>query len=145
MDLQQNLSPNFKLWEFVFSETARRLKIDNTPTEEIVENMKFLCENVLEPLREIVGKPIKINSGYRCLELNKAVGGSKDSQHMQGKAADLRVDGQTVGETFALIKSSLLQYDQLIEEKFVPTNPNSGWIHISWNASKNRKKSTKIS
>lgn len=145
MDLNQNLSPNFRLIEFVVSETARRLKIDNTPTEEIVENLKLLCENVLEPLRELLGKSIKIISGYRCLELNTAIGGSKNSQHMQGKAGDLRVEGYTVGELFKKIQSSNLQYDQLIEERFVPTNPNSGCLHISYNASKNRKKSIKIS
>jgi uncharacterized protein YcbK (DUF882 family) len=145
MDLHQNLSKNFRLFEFVYSETAKRLKIENNPTDVVVENLKNLCEFVLEPLRELVGKPIKINSGYRCFALNEAVGGSKESQHMQGKAADLKVDGMTVAEVVAMIRNSEIQYDQLIEEKFVPTMPGSGWVHVSWNSpTKNRKKSFKI-
>lgn len=145
MNLDKELSKNFRLIEFVRSETARRLKIDNTPTDEIVTNLVALCENVLEPLREIAKAPIKILSGYRCLELNTAVGGSKESQHMLGQAADLRIANQTVRDSFELIKGSLLKFDQLIEEKFTPENEWSGWIHISWNtARKNRKEAIRI-
>lgn len=146
MDLNQNLSPNFRLIEFVISETARRLKIDNTPTDDVVLNLIDLCENVLEPLRTLTGSPIRILSGYRCLALNTAVGGATGSQHMEGQAADLRVDGQTVRQTFDMIAASLIQFDQLIEEKYTTSNPNSGWIHISWvSSTENRRQEFKIS
>lgn len=141
----QKLSEHFSLAEFVRSDTASLLKIDNTPPLACVENLKLLCKNVLEPLRNIVKMPVKILSGYRCKELNEAVGGSKHSQHMQGQAADLRVDGQTAGETFSLLLGVGLKFDQLILEKYKDTAPNWGWVHISWaGPEKNRQNILRI-
>ena len=85
------LSKNFKLSELTASETARRRKINNDAPESVIENLRNLCQNVLQPLRDYVGKPITINSGYRCPLLNSYVGGSKNSQHKFGEAADIRL------------------------------------------------------
>ena len=83
------ITPHFTLEEFERSGTAARLHIDNRVPAELVPNIKYLCEEVLEPLREHFQEPIYVSSGYRCPELNKAVGGVKSSQHMQGEAADI--------------------------------------------------------
>ena len=88
----QNLSPHFKLSEFVVSETARRHGIDNTPPEEAVENLRALCIHTLEPLREALGLPVVVTSGFRTKELNdKLAHSSSTSQHMRGEAADFYV------------------------------------------------------
>ena len=83
------LTKNFTLEELVHSDTANAKGIDNTPTQEIIDNLKELAENVLQPIRDKWGKPLTVNSGYRCKELNKAVGGVSTSQHQKGKAADI--------------------------------------------------------
>lgn len=136
-----NLSPNFTLEEFVSSDTAKAKKIDNTPSKEIVSNLNMLCTNVLEPLKTLVVKPIYISSGYRCLSLNTAIGGSKTSQHMEGKAADIKAKGLTTEQLFQLIIKSNLKFDQVIQEF-------DRWIHISWNSMSNRQeklRATKVS
>ncbi len=153
MKEQIYLSPHFKLEEFTQSKTAQRLGIDNsietspvrhspdTPSKGGMEaktvfiNLKALCENVLEPLRKAYGKPIHISSGYRCPELNRAIGGSRNSQHMRGQAADL--DQGLKSENlalFKLIQDLGLPFDQLIWER------GGKWIHVSYRADgKNRK------
>ena len=100
------LSDHFYLSEFTRSQTASRKGIDNTPTAEDTRNMKMLCQKILEPLRKLYGKPIYISSGFRCSELNFAIGGSSNSQHMSGEAADLdsAYDNKIL---FDLIKSNL--------------------------------------
>lgn len=85
------LTEHFTLSEFVRSETAERNHINNTPSQEVVDNLRALCRNVLEPARVAFGEPIYITSGYRCPALNKAVGGKITSQHLRGEAADLQV------------------------------------------------------
>ena len=125
------LTRNFSLDEFTFSNTAVRKGIDNTPTEEAVKNLQALCVHVLQPLRDKLGKPITINSGYRCKELNKAIGGSRNSQHIEGKAADIKVEGVNVEELFQFIIRNIPEYDQCIQEF-------GHWIHISWNGYNNR-------
>ena len=90
------LSEHFKLSEFTKSITAERLGINNKPGYEQVLAMKHLCREVLEPLRRHYGHPIRITSGYRCEELNRAVGGVGRSQHMLGEAADLSVPNEQV-------------------------------------------------
>jgi zinc D-Ala-D-Ala carboxypeptidase len=87
------LSEHFELAEFLVSETAARRGIANEPSPEVIENLRRLCQSVLEPLRIKLGRPVVITSGYRSPELNRAVGGSKNSHHMQGRAADLIVPG----------------------------------------------------
>ena len=76
-----NLSKNFKLSELIKSETAIRMDIDNTPNEEQIESLRLLCENILQPVRDHFGKPVKISSGFRCSALNQAAGGSATSDH----------------------------------------------------------------
>jgi zinc D-Ala-D-Ala carboxypeptidase len=119
-----NLSEHFALSEFLFSQTAVRRGIDNTPNAGVIKNLAALCENVLEPLRGAANAPIRISSGYRSPGLNKAVGGSATSQHCFGEAVDLTIAGMTVAETVALIRSLNLPVDQVIDEF-------GRWVHVS--------------
>ena len=132
------LSAHFNLAEFTRSESAKRHGVSNQPTPEHLENIKILCERVLEPIRLKFG-PINISSGYRSKLLNHYIGGSLRSQHCEGKAADLDMDG--MGDVlnidiFEYIKNSL-EFDQLIYEFGNPLNPD--WVHVSYNEGKNRK------
>lgn len=123
----------FTIKELCKSSTAIQRKIDNTPNSEIVNNLEQLVDNILDPLREAYGKPIKVNSGYRCEALNVAVGGSKTSQHRYGLAADITTGSRLENKKlFILAKQLNLPFDQLIDEKAY------SWIHISF--SKNPRK-----
>ena len=130
------LSTNFTLEEFTRSQTAIRQNIDNTPTEEHTENLKLLCEMVLQPVRDHFG-PIAINSGYRGVVLNKTIGGSFKSQHCQGQAADIECPG-TGNRHVADWISDNCTFDQLILEFHTPGIPDSGWVHVSFNRGSNR-------
>lgn len=128
-----NLSKNFSLKEFTKSNTATRLGISNQPTEEHVENLKKLCVNVLQPLRDAIGLPLRITSGYRSEELNRAIGGSTTSDHSKGRAADLElyVDGEEDNAAiFNAIKELNLPYYQLIWEFGDDYQPN--WVHVAY-------------
>ena len=127
------LTPHFRLSEFTRSATAHARGIDNTPTEEIVSNLRHLCENVLEPLRQHFGQPVVISSGYRCPTLNRAVGGAKTSQHMTGEAADIRVPDSATGMKWFTWMMEHLKYDQLIKERATMSS-RSFWIHVSLKA-----------
>ena len=119
----------FALKEFVKSNTAARLGIDNNPSEDVKKNIELLVEKILDPLRESFGKPIIVTSGYRCKELNKAVGGAAKSQHMSGEAADIRSveDSKRANkELFNLIIELGLPFDQLINEH------DYDWVHVSY-------------
>ena len=132
------LSPHFKLVEFSRSATAQARHIDNTPNEEQIKNLKFLCDNVLEPLREQFG-PIIIGSGFRCPALNTAVGGVKNSQHKSGEACDIHLPSIEVGKKYFEFLKKLPIFDQLIWERNNPRS-NHYWIHVSVKRSgKNRK------
>ena len=132
------LSPHFKLVEFTRSATAQARHIDNTPNEEQIKNLKFLCDNVLEPLREQFG-PIIIGSGFRCPALNTAVGGVKNSQHTTGEACDIHLPSIEVGKKYFEFLKKLPIFDQLIWERDNPRS-NHYWIHVSVKRSgKNRK------
>ena len=132
------LSPHFKLVEFTRSATAQARHIDNTPNEEQIKNLKFLCDNVLEPLREQFG-PIIIGSGFRCPALNTAVGGVKNSQHKSGEACDIHLPSIEVGKKYFEFLKKLPSFDQLIWERNNPRS-NHYWIHVSIKRSgKNRK------
>ena len=123
----------FTIKELCKSSTATLKRIDNTPNSEIVNNLEQLVDNILDPLREAYGKPIKVNSGYRCEALNVAVGGSKTSQHRYGLAADITTGSRLENKKlFILAKQLNLPFDQLIDEKAY------SWIHISF--SKNPRK-----
>lgn len=124
---------HFTIDELCKSQTAEQFKIDNTPTEEAKANLAKLVENILDPLREAYGKPIKINSGYRGPALNAKVGGAKTSQHCSGQAADISIGSKDQNkELFNLIQKLKLPYDQLIDEY------NFKWVHISYGP-KNRR------
>lgn len=118
----------FSLDELCHSDTAKAKGIDNTPSEEVKKNLEALIENVLDPLREAYGKPIYINSGYRCSELNKAVGGVSTSEHQSGRAADIDThDYEENKKLFKLIQELNLPFRQLIDES------NLSWVHVSYN------------
>lgn len=123
------LSDNFLLYEFTKSETATRLGILNNPGGEEIENLRRLCIRVLQPLREKYGKQIYINSGYRCQELNKEVGGVASSQHVKGEAADCHVDDPR--KLLTCLLASGIEFDQAI---LYPT-----FLHISYRSGFNRK------
>lgn len=125
------LSPHFRLSEFLRSETAARRGIDNTPSLEAVSNLQQLCVNVLEPLRAYFNTPIAVSSGYRSPALNKAVGGSANSQHTTGKAADLRIPSEAVGKEWFKWIMDNCPFHQLIWEKDSPTSAHH-WIHVSF-------------
>ena len=132
------LSTHFTLAEFTRSESAKRHGVSNEPTPEHLENIKALCEKVLEPIRVKFG-PINISSGYRSKVLNHYIGGSLSSQHCEGKAADIDQDGMggaTNVEIFHYIKDNLY-FDQLIYEMGDSNKPD--WIHVSYNGISNRK------
>lgn len=117
----------FTIKELCKSATASSKGIDNSPNSEIVNNLTQLVDNILDPLREKYGKPIRVNGGYRCPELNKAVGGSKTSQHMQGLAADITAGSPSENKIlFKLIQDMNLPFDQLIDEK------KFSWVHVSY-------------
>ena len=128
------LSEHFDLSEFTRSATADRLHIDNSIPEELIPNLKNLCEQVLEPLRQHFGTPVVISSGYRCPELNKAVGGVPNSQHLKGEAADI-VLPKLADAFYWLIDNT--PFDQLGFESKGTTK----WIHVSckMDLSKNRQ------
>lgn len=110
------LSPHFKLSEFENSSTARARGINNKVPEHLIPSLKTLCTEVLEPLRAIVKEPIIISSGYRCPQLNAAVGGSKTSQHMKGEACDIHLsDMKKLRQWFTYLMDG--QFDQLIMER----------------------------
>jgi hypothetical protein len=127
-----NLSKNLSLGEVTKSRTAVRLGIDNTPDDWTIENLRAVAEDVFQPLRNAFGTPIYVSSGYRSEELNVAIGGSKRSQHIQGRALDLDADvfgGCTNGEIFRYILNNLT-FDQLIWEFGDQDNPD--WVHVSY-------------
>ena len=117
--------------EGVYSITALRLGIDNTPGDYEYSNMQLIAEKVFEPLRNHIGKPIKINSFYRSVDLNKAIGGSSKSQHCQGRAMDIddTFGHATNAEMYSWIKENL-NFDQMIWEFGNEDNP--AWVHISY-------------
>ena len=125
------ISEHVSYKEGVYSATATRREIDNTPNNEQLDNMELIAEKVFEPLREWVGGAIKINSFFRCPELNKAIGGSSKSQHCHGQAIDIDDTYGVVAnsEMYHYIKENL-DFDQLIWEFGDDDNPN--WIHVSY-------------
>jgi len=126
-----NLSANFSLHELTKSETALRMGFDNTPDDEATENLRLLCEKVLQPVRDHFGKGVKVNSAYRSPESNAAVGGSKTSDHCKGMAADIEIPGVANAELAQWIMDNL-EYTQLILEFYTPGIPDSGWVHVSY-------------
>ena len=123
------LTEHFKLEEMTVSPTAKKLGLSNTPTAEHIENMRYCCEKILEPVRTKFG-PVTINSSYRAPAVNKAVGGSKTSQHVNGQAIDFEVKGVD-NKTVADWVADNLEFDQVILEFYTKGDANSGWVHAS--------------
>ena len=133
------LTENFSLNELTKSQTAERKGIDNTPSTEHQENLKSLCEMILQPIRDHFGQVVSVSSGYRSPELCVAIGSSTKSQHASGCAADFEIFGVSNKELADYINENL-DYDQLILEYWKGEDePNSGWVHCSFNTQGNRK------
>jgi hypothetical protein len=127
VDLSQKLSDHFALHEFIDSQTASRKGIDNTPSQEVVDRLRKLCTDILEPARAALG-PMRISSGFRCEKLNVAIGGSKTSAHCKGYAADV-IPFNVTRREFAKWVKDHCNFDQIILEFGTPENPD--WIHVS--------------
>ena len=127
------LSKNFTYEELTRSATAERRGLRNRPKtkeeeKKVIENLRNLCLEVLQPLRDYVGAPVHINSGYRCKALNLAVGGVKNSQHSRGEAADIRIASPKQGREWAAWIEDNCRFDQMLLER----NKNGGvWLHVS--------------
>lgn len=130
-DVNMQLTKSFSLSEMIFSETAERFSLHNYPSAEEISELRNLCVNVLQPLRDALGVPVIVNSGYRGIAVNKKIGGSLTSQHMKGQAADIRVVGMDAQSVCEKIIELGLPFDQLIFE--------GTWTHVSYNAKGNRK------
>ena len=126
-----NISEHISFKEAVRSNTAKRMGIENLPSEYNVTNMTTVAQQIFEPLREWVGGPIRINSFFRSEELNTAIGGSKTSQHCEGRAIDIddTFGYKTNAEMFDYIRENL-DFDQMIWEFGNDENPD--WIHVSY-------------
>ena len=133
-----NLTKNFSLVELTKSQTAERKGIDNTPSTEHQENLKRLCESILQRVRDHFNRVVSVSRGYRSEELCLAIGSKITSQHAKGQAADFEIYGLSNGELADWIRENL-DYDQLILEYWTPESPNNGWIHCSFNSEGNRK------
>ena len=133
------LTENFSLNELTKSQTAERKGIDNTPSAEHQENLKSLCEMILQPIRDHFGQVVSVSSGYRSPELCVAIGSSTQSQHAKGQASDFEIFGVSNKELADYINENL-DYDQLILEYWKGEDePNSGWVHCSYTNGSNRK------
>lgn len=129
----------FDIKELCHSDTANARGIDNTPNPYIKKNLEALIENVLDPVREWYGKPIYVNSGYRCPELNKAVGGVNNSQHINGEAADIDVFDEKENKKIFDYIVNYLNFDQCLWEN------NGAWIHVSYKREgENRKQALSL-
>jgi len=117
------LSKNFTLEEFLVSQTAERHGIDMTPPVHVIDNLRLLVGGVMQPLRDDLGRPIFISSGYRPYDLNRMIGGSETSEHVNGNACDFVVLGMTPYETAKRMQALQLPYDQLIHEF-------GRWVHV---------------
>lgn len=125
------LSNNFSLKEMTASQTAVRKGISNNPSEDHMNSLKALCENVLQKVRTHFGKSVRITSGYRSPELCEAIGSSKTSQHAKGQAADFEITGID-NKVLAEYIIDNLDFDQIILEFYTDGDPNSGWVHCSY-------------
>lgn len=126
----EQFTKNFSEDELIASATAKRLGLDNTPTQEEKEKLRQLAEDILQPIRDAWKSPIVVNSGFRSEAVNKAVGGSKTSQHRLGEAADISIGGKERNRKlfnfiYKLIQKGDIKVGQLIDEY------NYSWIHVS--------------
>jgi hypothetical protein len=130
-------TPNFSLHELLLTNNRNFDNEQYNPPAEVIENLRALCVNILQPLRDALGSPVNLSSGYRCPGLNAAINGSKNSQHMFGQAADI-VDLNNGNEfLFKKIRDLNLPFDQMIDEF------GFRWVHVSYDPSRNRKQMLK--
>ena len=123
------LSDHFTLEEMTASETARKMRIDNTPPDFAIKNLKILCTQVLEPARQKFGHPLTITSGFRCLKLNRLVGGQPNSYHLKGMAADIRISDFQSAKRLA----ELLNEQQLCDlVLFESLRAGGHWLHVQF-------------
>jgi len=135
------LTTNFSLAELTASQVAARKGIPNNPTAGQIENLKKLCESILQPIRNHYDSPVIISSGFRTPELCVLINSSINSQHAKGQAADLQVIGVDNKALAKYIKENL-DFDQLILEFYKEEEgPHSGWVHVSYEGKANRKES----
>ncbi|VAX08441.1 hypothetical protein MNBD_GAMMA26-2118 [hydrothermal vent metagenome] len=130
MNRNEKLSDHFTFGELIRSETAERKGIDNFPPDYLIEKLKRICSDILEPVRLYYGRPFRPNSGYRSPELNAEIGGSSTSQHCKAEAVDIEIPGISNYELAVWIKENL-KFDQVILECYRQGEPNSGWVHVS--------------
>lgn len=123
---------NFKMSELIYSETAVKNNINNMPDINSLDNMLNLIYYCLQPARELLNAPMTITSGFRNPLVNRLVGGVNSSQHLYGQAADFIIKGMTPNQIISIIKTSKIEFDQLINEY-------DKWVHISYNKGKNRR------
>lgn len=141
MDLTQKLTENWRLSELLVTNHREFLSQQQNPPQEVVDNLKALTINILQPLRTLMGRPVQANDGYRCPELNKVVGGALNSQHMcQGHAAAADLIDHEDGNLalFEKIRTSTLPFDQLITE-CPDKNAVPAWVHVSYDPTRNRR------
>lgn len=131
----------FTLWELIKSETAERKGISNFPSFEVVDHLRQLTEEILDPMREAWGGPLTVTSGYRCKALNKAVGGVSTSAHLEGWAADIRPADKRRTAKFILwaacwLEENRINYDQAIDEQI----GGERWLHIALKSNDGRQR-----
>lgn len=132
--MAKELSASFTLDELVFSQQAARLGISNRPDATQTAALKDLCHNLLQPLRDALGTPISVSSGFRSARLNQSLHGAADSQHLEGKAADIRAFGMSAKALFKRVIELDLPFDQLIHEG----GKQSQWVHLSFDRNRRR-------
>ena len=124
---------NFSLHELLLTSHRKFDEEQYNPPTEVIENLRALCVNILQPVRDALGSPVNLNSGYRCPSLNRSIGGAKNSQHMTGHAADI-IDLNNGNENlFKKIKELNLPFDQMIDEF------GFRWVHVSYDPVRNRR------
>lgn len=131
----------FTLWELVKSETAEKKGISNFPSFDVVDHLRQLTEEILDPMREAWGGPLTVTSGYRCKALNKAVGGVATSAHLEGWAADIRPADKRRTAKFILwaacwLEENRINYDQAIDEQV----KGERWLHIALKSNDGRQR-----
>lgn len=135
------ISEHLDLAELIRSESSKRKGIDNTPSADVIDNLKKIAENVFEPIRNNFRVPIIISSGFRCIKLNESIGGADSSQHVKGEAIDIDMDGTPNGVSNAMIFHYIkdkLDFDQLIWE--FGNNENPDWCHVSYSHTGKQRK-----